>query len=172
MVQFNLELCLIWYTANRTCHRWRWFICFLIISGITTWRKNNLGIEHGGHQASRFIKNKYSLVTCISRIDRSDTRDGAGVDTPATLGGATPHAASELASAVGGALGRIAPRPGRNHRRASVLEVLGPNCLPRHATCRYFIKSLGLNTSTEKSAKNYILYMDPQTWGWYDEDDG
>jgi hypothetical protein len=126
-------------------------------------KENNLGIEHGGHQASQFIKNKYSLPTRMSCIDRSDTWDGAGVDTPATLGGATPHAASELASAIGGALGCLAPRPGRNHRRASVLEVLGLNCLARHAACRYFSKSLGLNTSTEKSAKNYILYMDPHT---------
>jgi hypothetical protein len=98
----------------------------------------------------------------MSRIDRSDTWDGAGVDTPATLGGATPHAASELASTVGGALGRLAPRPGRNHRRASVLKVLGLNCLPRHAACRYLSKSLGLNASTENTA-NIILYMDPQT---------
>jgi hypothetical protein len=109
--------------------------------------------------AGRFIKNKYiadSHSHTLTRIYPSDTWDGAGVDAPATHAGAIPHAAFEPACAVRGALGRLAPRRCRNHRRASVLEVIGPNCLARHAACRYFTKSLELNTSTEKSAKKHI----------------
>jgi hypothetical protein len=67
----DLELCLIWYCKS---HLLPLKVIYLFAC---LWnqnvKENNLGIEHGGHQASRFIKNKYSLPTRMSCIDRSDT---------------------------------------------------------------------------------------------------
>lgn len=104
-----------------------------------------------------------TLSSLVSSQPRSTSRshttwEGAGVDAPATLAGATTNSALELARTVCLALGRLALGTGRDHRRASVLKVLGPNCRPRHAACstHFSIKLVNLNW---KFSCRYLQYM-------------
>lgn len=65
-------------------------------------------------------------------------RGSAGVDALALRADALAHAAFVLPRAIGRALAAVARRGARvQHRRAGVLEVLGPRYLGRHHACHF-----------------------------------